>query len=83
MSEDRYFYGGNGVEAFTKGLKQVCYAYGKDILIKISDEQVEEIMDEHGVNISQARAMAFDKYKKHQDCESDGVLRGSYINGWG
>lgn len=79
MSEDSYFYGGNGEEAFTVGLMQVCYACGKDILVKISDEQVKEIVDEHGVNISHARALAFDKYKKHQDCESDGVLRGSYI----
>ena len=79
MSEDSYFYGGNGEEAFTVGLMQVCYVCGKDILVKISDDQVKDIVDEHGVNISQARAMAFDKYKKHQDCESDGVLRSSYI----
>ena len=79
MSEDSYFYGGNGEEAFTVGLMQVCYICGKDILVKISDEQVEEIVDERAVNISHARAIAFDKYKKHPGCESDGVLRSSYI----
>ena len=79
MSEDCYFYGGNGEEAFTTGLNQICYVCGEDILVKISDEQVEEIMDEHGVNISHARALAFDKYKKHENCDSDLVLRSSYI----
>ena len=78
MSEDSYFYGGNGEDAFTKGLKQVCYICGKDILVKISDEQVTEIVDEHGVNISHARALAFDKYKKCNSCEWDGILRSSY-----
>ena len=78
MSEDTYFYGGNGEEAFTTGMNLECYICGEPVMVKIDQTEVDSIMDEEEVNLSTARAIAFDRNKKHDDCESDGMIRSSY-----
>ena len=78
MSEDTYFYGGNGEEAFTNGMKVECYNCGGPVMVKIDQSEVDSIMREQKVSLSHARAIAFDRNKKHDDCESDGMMRSSY-----
>ena len=78
MSEDTYFYGGNGEEAFTTGMNLECYICGGPVMVKIDQSEVDSIMEEEEVNLSTARAIAFDRNKKHDDCESDGIMRSSY-----
>ena len=78
MSEDTYFYGGNGEEAFASGMKLQCYICGEPVMVKIDQAEVDSIMREQKVGLSTARAIAFDRNKKHDDCESDGMIRSSY-----
>ena len=78
MSEDTYFYGGNGEEAFTIGMKLECYICGEPVMVKIDQAEVDSIMREQKVSLSTARAIAFDRNKKHKNCESDGMIRSSY-----
>ena len=78
MSEDTYFYGGNGEEAFASGMKLQCYICGEPVMVKIDQAEVDLIMREQKVGLSTARAIAFDRNKKHDDCESDGMIRSSY-----
>tara|TARA_B100000212_G_C26951537_1_gene354561 strand:+ start:213 stop:467 length:255 start_codon:yes stop_codon:yes gene_type:complete len=78
MSEDTYFYGGNGEEAFTTGMELECYICGEPVMVKIDQAEVDSIMREEKVGQSTARAIAFDRNKKHDDCESDGMIRSSY-----
>ena len=78
MSEDTYFYGENGEEAFTTGMKLECYICGEPVMVKIDQAEVDSIMREEKVGLSTARAIAFDRNKKHDDCKSDGMIRSSY-----
>ena len=78
MSEDTYFYGGNGEEAFTTGMNLECYICGEPVMVKIDQAEVDSIMREEKVDQSIARAIAFDRNKKHDDCESDGMIRSSF-----
>jgi hypothetical protein len=48
-------------------------------MVKIEHAEVDSIMREQKVNLSTARAIAFDRNKKHDYCESDGMIRSSYI----
>ena len=47
-------------------------------MVKIDQAEVDSIMREKKVGQSTARAIAFDRNKKHDDCESDGMIRSSY-----
>jgi len=58
MSEDTYFYGGNGEEAFTTGMKLECYICGEPVMVKIDQAEVDSIMREEKVAQSTARAIA-------------------------
>ena len=78
MSEDTYFYGHNGEEAFSAGLDVICYSCGKKITVKIEQSVVDSIVKDEKASPSHARAIAFDRNKKHDDCESDGMMRSSY-----
>ena len=78
MPEDTYFYGGNGEQAFTSGMKLQCYKCGEPVIMKIDQSELDTIMRDQKVNLSTARAIAFDRNKKHDDCESDGMIRSSY-----
>ncbi len=78
MPEDTYFYGGNGEQAFTSGMKLQCYNCGEPVIMKIDQSELDTIMRDQKVNLSTARAIAFDRNKKHDDCESDGMIRSSY-----
>ena len=78
MSEDTYFYGGNGEEAFASGMKLECYICGEPVMVKIDQAEVDSIVSNNQVSISHARAIAFDWNKKHDECESDGMIRSSY-----
>ena len=77
MSEESYFYGGNGEEAFTTGMKLECYICGEPVMVKIDQAEVDSIMREDKVDQSTARAFAFDRNKKHDACEPDGMMRSS------
>ena len=77
MSEESYFYGGNGEEAFTTGMKLECYICGEPVMVKIDQAEVDPIMKEEKVAQSTARAIAFDRNKKHDACEPDGMMRSS------
>ena len=72
------YYGGNGEEAFTTGMKFECYICGEPVMVKIDQAEVDSIMREKKVGQSTARAIAFDLNKKHNNCESDGMIRSSY-----
>jgi len=78
MSEDTYFYGGNGEEAFTTGMNLECYICEEPVMVKIDQTEVDSIMREDKVGQSTARAIAFDRNKKHDDCESVGMMRSSF-----
>ena len=78
MSEESYFYGGNGEEAFTTGMKLECYICGEPVMVKIDPPEVDSIVSNNQVSISHARAIAFDRNKKHDACEPDGMIRSSY-----
>ena len=60
MSEDTYFYRGNGEEAFTNGMKVECYNCGELVIVNIDQSEVDSIMRAQKVSLSHARAIAFD-----------------------
>ena len=54
MSEDTYFYGGSGEEAFTTGMNLECYICGEPVMVKIDQAEVDAIMREEKVDQSTA-----------------------------
>ena len=52
MSEESYFYGGNGEKAFTTGMKLECYICGEPVMVKIDQAEVDSIMREKKVGSS-------------------------------
>ena len=79
MSEDTYFYGHNGEDAFFSGLDVICYSCGTKITVKIEQSVVDSIVKDEKVSESHARSIAFDRYKSCESCEWDGTLRSSYV----
>ena len=52
MSEDTYFYGHNGEEAFSTGLDVICYSCGTKITVKIEQSVVDSIVKDEKVSES-------------------------------